>query len=242
MRLLAWNVRTGNAPGLFDAIVAMDPDLAILGDCRQAQRLRLISEGSERGYPYAVQTTDQATAGILAISRHPIIRGEVHAAPLPGRWLHVLTHDGFSVGAVYGPLPGIDGSTATENYWAWLTTIAIAWANRPALFCGDFNSGNPASDSQNSYPFPGASHFIGLGDIGWRDAFRDRHAEAWEYSWRSPQNGFRIDHCLLSPAAPPPKSVAYVREVGALTLGGLEPGVQAAAHSLSDHAALMVEI
>jgi exonuclease III len=143
---------------------------------------------------------------------------------------------------VYGPLPGIDGSVATEKYWTWLTTIASAWANRPALLCGDFNSGHPGLDSQNSYPFPAASHFVGLSDIGWRDAFRECHGESWEYSWRSPQNGFRIDHCLLSPAGPPPISVAYIREVGPVALGGFEPGAQTATRALSDHAALMVEI
>lgn len=240
VRLLAWNVRTGNAPCLFDAIVAMEPDLAILADCRQAQSARLISEGRERGYPYALQSYDGA--GILAISRHPITRGEVQAAPLPGRWLHALTHDGISVGAVYGPLPGVDSAAATNNYWEWLTMIASAWATRPALMCGDFNSGNPVLDSQNSYRFPGARHFIGLGDIGWRDAFRECHGDAWEYSWRSRQNGFRIDHCLLSPVAPPPTSAAYFRTIGPLTLGGLEPDAQTAAHSISDHAALIVEI
>jgi exonuclease III len=108
--------------------------------------------------------------------------------------------------------------------------------------CGDFNSGNPALDSQNSYPFPGARHFVGLGDIGWRDAFRECHGNVWEYSWRSRQNGFRIDHCLLSPAAPTPILAAYFRTVGQFALGGFEPDAQTGTHSLSDHAALVVEI
>lgn len=242
MRLLAWNVRSGKAPQLFDAIVEMDPDLAVLTECRRTHAAELIAEGRTRGYPYALQDFDEAGIGLCLISSRPIMRGEVLSAPLPGRWLHALTHDGFSIGAVYGPLPAGDGAEAANDYWAWLTTIARAWATVPALLCGDFNSGNPALDSQNSYPFPGARHFVGLGDIGWRDAFRECHGNVWEYSWRSRQNGFRIDHCLLSPAAPPPIVAAYFRRVGQFTLGGFEPDAQTGTQSLSDHAALMVEI
>ena len=110
MRLLAWNVRSGKAPQLFDAIVEMDPDLAVLTECRRTHAAELIAEGRTRGYPYALQDFDEAGIGLCLISSRPIMRGEVLSAPLPGRWLHALTHDGFSIGAVYGPLPAGDGA------------------------------------------------------------------------------------------------------------------------------------
>jgi exonuclease III len=76
MRLVSWNIRGGKHPGVVDSAVALEPDVAVLVDCKEKHAKRIINEASSRGYKHHLESQLGYT-GIVMISRHPLTQGEI---------------------------------------------------------------------------------------------------------------------------------------------------------------------
>jgi exodeoxyribonuclease III len=77
--------------------------------------------------------------------------------------------------------------------------IELASKNRdlPFVMIGDFNTGRNDLDIDGAgAPFYCADLFRSLGELGLIDLWRARHGDRREWTWRSPANGFRIDHAF----------------------------------------------
>ena len=98
------------------------------------------------------------------------------------------------------------------------------------MLVGDLNTGRHLMDEAGSSFFC-ADAFETLTSGGWVDAWRRQHGDdAREFSWYSTAgNGFRIDHCLVSPG--------LVDRVGDVRyLHGVRE------EKVSDHSMLVVEV
>jgi exonuclease III len=114
---------------------------------------------------------------------------------------------------------------------------ARGWRLGPALFIGDTNSGRRGLDEQvPAFNTIEEGWVDGLGDCGWRDAFRHLQPEARMYTWYSPngRHGFRIDQAFVN--AP---LLARLKDARYLWGGASRRGRRTL---LSDHAALVVDL
>lgn len=243
MRLVVWNVRGGAQPETLSALHSLVPDVAVLVDCRPHNAARIVREARPLGYAYSLFNSRVEFTGLLLLSTRLLRWGDVQPEPIPGLWLHAVSdYWDLELGAVYGPLPhrGIHKGR-TPDFWNWLLETSDRLFDRPSAICGVLNTGNPELDSTDELAFGRGDSYSSIMQRGWRDAFRERNGSTREYSWWSRDNGFRIDHCLLSPQAASPTSVRYVQEVAGFTLA-VPPSHPARKSEISDHAALVVEL
>ena len=103
------------------------------------------------------------------------------------------------------------------------------WLARSMVITGDFNTGRPEVDTQGT-PFVCADKFEEMLGLGWVDAWRRINPEAREYTWYShAENGFRLDHALLSPP--------LAKHVAAISYSHSERIAK-----VSDHSALIIDL
>lgn len=102
----------------------------------------------------------------------------------------------------------------------------------PFLLLGDLNTGYNNIDVEgNGAPFSCADMFDALQTkAGLVDLWRGEHGDKQEWSWRSPINGFRVDHAFANEAFQ--KCFAPIRSY--YDHGPRENG-------LTDHSALIVK-
>jgi exonuclease III len=243
MRLVIWNVRSGTQPGILSAVRALEPDVVALVDCRPYNAARIVQRGRLLGFRHSLFKSELDSSGLLLLSTYPLERGDVTSHPMPGLWLHaVCDYWDLELGVAYGPPQNsMHKGTRISGFWSWLLQASNRLFERRAVICGDLKAGDPALDSTSNPGFCGASAYAAIIQLGWRDAFRELHGSAREYSWWAGEHGFRTDHCLLSPQAPSPTRVRYVREVGEFDLTAPSPGTMWKS-GLSDHAALLVDL
>jgi exonuclease III len=104
-------------------------------------------------------------------------------------WTIIAVH----LPATRGPLSFVPW----EAFW----TQQAELARRPTMIIGDWNSG-AALDRQSKKRFTVEKHFQALSaEYQWTDLWRLVHGRSQEYTWFSRAgNGFRVDHCFISPA------------------------------------------
>lgn len=241
MRLVIWNVRGGKHAGVFDSAVALEPDVAVLVDCRVKHAKRIIDEASTRGYKYHLESQLGYT-GIVMVSRQPLTQGEIKQVRAPQRWLHARSeHLDLEIAAVYGPLPKTIGTELTmDEFWNWLTPACDLIVDRKAVLCGDFNTGVDEVDGPPKYRFRGASPFSDLRAHGWRDAYRELRLNGDDRSWWNKERGFRIDHCMLSRRLAVPRKIDYLRRMADIRTSRTMPS-EGVMPAISDHAAMVID-
>jgi exonuclease III len=125
-------------------------------------------------------------------------------------------------------------------FWEELIESAKQLANVTAVIVGDLNTALTPGDTTSGLPLPASKDLQRLTADGWRDIYREIHGNQVEYSYWDSRGAYRIDFAMLSPAAPRPRHVSYVRELAGYTLGKWDTGPSSPL--ASDHAALMVDI
>jgi exonuclease III len=229
LSLLSWNVRGAGHPQLVDRVLGHRSDVIVLVDCGRSRIREVVARLGDAGYSSCLLSGAEDPRSLLIASHHRLLAGSITGAPMRERWLHaVIPSLGIEVGAVYLPLELIRDRERKRRFWSWLDDAAGDLATRPSLLVGDLNTGNDELDRSGGARYRCADSFDRLAARGWRDLYRELSASGRAYSWWSRAgNGYRIDHCLASPAARSwrPQSVAYL------------PG-----DGISDHAALAVEL
>lgn len=110
----------------------------------------------------------------------------------------VIDYQPWTIIAVH--LPATRGPLSFVPWEAFWTQQAEL-ARRPTIIIGDWNSG-AALDRQSKKRFTVEKHFTALSaEYQWTDLWRLVHGRSQEYTWFSHAgNGFRVDHCFISPA------------------------------------------
>lgn len=241
MRLVSWNIRGGKHPDVVNSVVTLDPDVAVLVDCKAQHVGRIVAEAEAVGYGHHL-ANDATYTGIVMVSKYPLIHGQVQQRDAPCRWLDAVSdHFDLEIAAVYGPLPKTIGKEPPmKEFWDWLVPACDVIVDRKAVLCGDFNTGVDEADGPAGYHYRGANPFSDLKAHGWRDAYRELHAEGGQ-SWWNGDRGFRIDHCMLSRGLPKASRAEYVRELSSARTE-LAPSGSVKTPAFPDHAALVIDL
>jgi len=139
---------------------------------------------------------------VLVAARQPF-----EAVTFPGRMVDpdlgdftesVLTarFGGLNLFGLYLP-----GEERKRPVFDFLLDLPDHYLEEDTVLIGDFNTGRHYEDEEGA-TFVSAHQFDVLLEKGWIDAWRSRNPEAREFTWfsRGYNNGFRLDHALVSPS------------------------------------------
>jgi len=205
LRVSTWNIRSGGGKrigAIADCLLNEGSDLCLLTEFRSKPGESLKSSLSLQ-YPHIIDTSPEpGHNGVLAYSSSPIMPLRCPAKESPAsahRWLplHLVEQD-IRVLGVHVPNPGERWNRM--EFWDSLVAFATRNAKTRALIVGDLNTG--LADDSEGMTFPQIERLQRLMSLGWVDAWRTVNGDRREYTWfnLNTGNGFRVDHCLLSPS------------------------------------------
>ncbi|MDX6748352.1 exodeoxyribonuclease III [Geminicoccaceae bacterium 1502E] len=226
VKIATWNVNSVNArlANMVEWLAEAAPDIVLLQEikCVDGAFPRLAVEQ----VGYHVETHGQKSYnGVAILSRQPV---EVTCRGLPGdesdeqaRYIEGITC-GLKVASIYLPNGNPLGTPKFPYKLAWLERLRAHAARLlegdvPVVLGGDYNVIPEDRDCRNPGEWLGDAlfqpesrrAFRALLHLGYYDAFRTLHPEQagaytfWDYQGGAFQtdDGIRIDHLLLSPAA-----------------------------------------
>ncbi|MBA4748191.1 MAG: exodeoxyribonuclease III [Sphingopyxis sp.] len=225
MRIATFNINGVKArlPRLLEWLGETRPDIACLQELKSSDETIPRGEIEALGYG-ALYRGQKGFNGVAILARDA--QPQLVMQGLPGdpedeqsRYLEADVH-GIRVASIYLPNGNPQPGPKFAYKLAWMQRLrkraAAIWAEEvPAVLAGDYNViphdddvwdvRAMASDALMQ-PESRDAYFRMLGD-GWTDALRSRHPAGhiwtyWDYqagAWQR-DNGFRIDHLLLSPA------------------------------------------
>jgi exodeoxyribonuclease-3 len=258
MKIATWNVNSVRArlEAVQDWLNDAKPDIACLQEikCTDETFPREAFEGL--GYNCAVHG-QKSYNGVAVLSKRPI---EEALPRLPGgdgddhaRYLEVVASGKkgtVRVASIYAPNGNPQPGPKFDYKLAWLERLrlrarTLLKSEEPVVLMGDYNiipeeidAARPKAWVKDALFQPEARAALRrIEHLGYCDAFRARHPEGghytfWDYfgSWER-NNGIRIDHVLLSPAA-------QDRMKGV----GIDREVRGASEKPSDHVPVWVEL
>ena len=203
MRIILLNVLHGGgprAPKLLDWLISMDADLAVIPEWRNNTPGGVIKRSFEaRGHYVATQCASAMRAnGVLVTARQKFrARRMTPLGSSKGELLLADFASGWSLLAAYFPQ-----GKAKIPFFMSCIDAAKRSDDVPFLLIGDFNTGRNGADVEGTgTPFVCSDLFDALQTQGGLvDLWRVEHGEKREWSWRSPLNGFRVDHAFANPA------------------------------------------
>lgn len=243
MRVLAWNIRQGGGrrrqAAIAEYVRSVDADVVVISEYNPevrddlAQRLadRYVAVDHPAGFG-----SGHTNVLVLTAGEHSL-RDEL--APWTGPDAHRLVHvevAGWHIIGCY--IPGKASGQRKLDFWRHLVEVAgPTMKDLPAVIVGDLNTGLHEIDEPGR-DFVCADDMARLYESGWRDAWAEcqpgvRPPGTW---WSHVGNPFRLDHAILSPAAPKGATVRYDQQVAGIG----HPGF--GWRNLSDHAALILDL
>ena len=95
----------------------------------------------------------------------------------------------------------LPGENRKRPVFDFLLDLPDNYLQEDSILIGDFNTGRHYEDEAGA-TFTSAHQFDALMAQGWVDAWRCRNLDSKEFSWfsRGWNNGFRLDHALVSPS------------------------------------------
>jgi exodeoxyribonuclease III len=231
VRIATWNIRAGGGrriEQIAQVILAECPDILVLTEFRPVpgrvllELLQPVSYHVVAGVPTGIQNCT------CLLSRLPFEESVTTNTPHSAhRWVTVSVTDlDLTILAVH--VPNQTEIWNKREFLECVDSFAIESAQKRALIIGDLN--NALDEDHQGTPIPEASYLRRLFDAGWMDAWRVCNPDASEYSWFSHRNnGFRIDHCIVSPSL-----------AGSISRSSMRHDVRV--DRLSDHSLLWVDL
>jgi exonuclease III len=196
-RILSLNLRHGGgsrANLLIDWIASKAPFVAVLTEWRENASGRLIKDGLTRAGLSSVSAPRGPKINTALLASRDLTRCEIFTPTnSPVGDLALMTIDGINILGCYFPQRKAKGP-----FFKRCMDAAAEASHSPLLAIGDFNTGRNDLDIEGTGTrFDCADQFIALHEqAGLIDLWRFRHGERREWTWRSPKNGFRIDHAF----------------------------------------------
>jgi exonuclease III len=196
--IVALNILHGGGKrtsALIQWLLEQNADIVVLSEWRNNLNGSAI-EAALKSSGYHVRSQDGTISnGVLIAAREPFDAIAVTPPDAPvGVLLKAQWEGGLSVVGAYFPLE----IHAKRKFFAACMEQSTQHSDTPFLLVGDLNTGCNEMDLEaGGTPFPGATEFVALTSGGLIDQWRLQHGmSAREYTWRSKQNGFRIDHAF----------------------------------------------
>ena len=222
MKVATWNVNSIRArlDHACDWLERVQPDVLCMQETKVTDDDFPTDEFMRLGYAVAM-TGQLSYNGVAILSRLPMkeisigLSGQAEDAD---RRAIAATIAGVRIFSVYVPNGKSTSSPSFGEKLAWLeqlrsTLDKTANPNSDVLVCGDFNIATDDRDVYAPELFRGKVHFhpdehralAKVRDFGLKDAFREHHSEAGQYSWWDyrgggfrKNEGLRIDYVFLS--------------------------------------------
>lgn len=231
MRICTWNIRAGG--GRRSQIIAQtllneNADLIVLTEYRTVPGELLTRPFKEQNYHQLATKPPTNQNGICILSKYPLKELQAKRPPESDhRWLICHLTD-FDLLIIAAHVPNQTERWNKQNFWECLEAFAAENIHQRCAILGDLNTALDI-DCEGS-PIPHAVSFQRLLDAGWVDAWRAHNPDSREFTWYSHRNnGFRLDHCLLSPSLSQNTRGATLRH-------------DVRTQRLSDHSMLAVEL
>lgn len=194
VRIVSLNIRHGGGKriaGLADWLVTKNPSAVVLSEWQNNVSGQQIKERlKDRGFQTAA--TSKPTNGVL-MAGTDLVRSEdvTPSDSTAGNLLMIELKQKIKILGCYFPQ-----KRAQEPFFQQCIQLAQKQPDIPLVIVGDLNTGNNDLDIEGSgAPFHCADLFEALTNkAGLVDLWRSRHGDQQEWTWRSPKNGFRIDH------------------------------------------------
>ncbi|MGJ8643339.1 MAG: endonuclease/exonuclease/phosphatase family protein [Luteolibacter sp.] len=207
MKILTWNLQHGGGSRIDRIKEALGPyeaDVLIFSEFRnntQGADLR----GCLEDHGYGHQAAPEGSPGlntVLVAARHAFeaetFQGQMSDPELGDFWQSVILarFENLNVFGLYLP-----GEERKRPVFDFLLNLPERYLEEDSILIGDMNTGRHYED-EASKTFTSAHQFDALLEQGWVDAWRIRNPEAREFTWfsRGYNNGFRLDHALVSPS------------------------------------------
>lgn len=233
VRIATWNIRAGGGKRtgqIAKALCEVGADLLVLTEYRQVSGLNLLRLLDPLSYVCEPNLEGSGTSlnRVCLLSRHPTRVLTPPCAPTSNhRWASV------TVPAIGLTVLGVHVPNQTEvwnkrEFWKCVESFAEAHIGTKTVIIGDLNTALD-EDCQGD-PIREAVYMKRLLKAGWVDAWRQCNKDVSEYSWFSHRaNGFRLDHCLVSPML-----------AGSVVSSSMRHDVRN--ERLSDHSMLVVDL
>ena len=231
MRITTWNIRAGGGrrySQIVQALLEQRADLIVLTEYRTVPGERLLKPFIEQDYNQLTTTPPTNQNGVCVLSKHRLTEHNAKTPPESDhRWLTCQLPD-FDLLLLAVHVPNQAERWNKQNFWECVEGFAAENIHRRCAILGDLNT---ALDIDcEGCPIPHAISFQRLLDAGWVDAWREHNPDSREFTWYSHRrNGFRLDHCLLSPSLSKSSRNASLRH-------------DVRTERLSDHSLLTVEL
>lgn len=231
MRISTWNIRAGGgrrSQQIAEAILEADVDLIVLTEYRIVPGVSLLKLLKNQNFHQLTTTPPTNQNGICILSKHLIKEHKTKTPPQSDhRWLTCHLPD-FDLLFLAAHVPNQTERWNKQNFWECLEGFAAENIHQECAILGDLNTALDI-DCEGS-PIPHAVSFQRLLDAGWIDAWRAHNPDSREFTWYSHRNnGFRLDHCLLSPKLAESSKGAILRH-------------DVRTNRISDHSMLTVEL
>lgn len=202
MRLLTWNIRAGGGKRTEDIarqILACKADVVVLTEFRHRPGARLIELLSPSGYNIQAGQIDGPHNCTAVLSRSPLEPVRSPRTPASAhRWV-ACRLPGYELTILGVHVPNQTEAWNKREFLECFEDFAAQHRDGRAVLMGDLNTA--LDEDCEGDPIRAAVTLKRLHAAGWVDAWRQCNPCAREFTWYSHKlNGFRLDHCLVSPA------------------------------------------
>ena len=231
MRIATWNIRAGGGKRterIAAVISDVRPDVLVLTEFRPVPGKVLLALLEELSYHVVAGVPSGVQNCVCVLSRHPIEPLAVKNTPKSHhRWVPVLIPE-MDVTLLGVHVPNQSEMWNKREFWDCVEAFAEETVEGRSVIIGDLNTA--LDEDCEGAPIREAVYFKRLLEAGWVDVWRACSPEEREFSWYSHrQNGFRLDHCLVSPSLANSTTGAMMRH-------------DVRTDGLSDHSMLIVEL
>lgn len=201
MRIATWNIRAGGGKRIeliAQTIIEASPDILVLTEYRHTPGRRLLDLISNQSYQIIAGEPDGAQNCTCVLSRFPLKSLHTKHSPVSlHRWVAFhIPEPGLNILGVH--VPNQSKVWNKREFWDCIESFSNEYVTKRSVIIGDLNTA--LDEDCEGDPIREAVYFNRLLAAGWIDVWRKCNPDVREFSWYSHrQNGFRLDHCLVSP-------------------------------------------
>lgn len=179
-------------------LVEEAPDILVLTEYRPVPGQKLLALLASFNYQVIAGVPDGPHNSVCVLSKAAMQSHECPTTPKSvHRWVSAYVEE-FDLAILGVHVPNVSEVWNKREFLSCIDQFVKANLERPAIVIGDLNTARD-EDCEGAF-INEATYFNGYLSAGWIDVWRHQHPDGREFTWYShKKNGFRLDHCLISP-------------------------------------------